>query len=1708
MSVNEILETLFESSTLRVCRGLLAGGKTVILKQLSAGAGPQALNRFQHEYQVLKRIDLPGVVKAFELIEIEGGLRMALEDIGGVSLENMLSPGDKLFAHQLLDLASGLAETLAGLDRQGIIHKSINPDHIVVNMDTNQFQLIGFGDADTFGQSEAAMRPPSVFRGRLAYIAPEQTGRMNRRVDYRSDFYSLGATFYRLLVGRPPFEEKDILALVHEHIAVMPPPPHTLDDKIPVALSRIVMKLMAKMAEDRYQSATGLVADLDQCRRCLTDGVTPVFETGRGDFSDRLQIPQKLYGRQAEIDCLIGGIELANTGGRQLLLVTGYAGVGKTALVHEACRLIAERGGHFIEGKFDQLQRDEPYSGWIQAFSGFIRYLLMESEGRLARRRRVIQAAVGNIGRVLTDVLPNLERVIGPQPEVPALPPAEAQNRFNYGFLQLVKAIATPAHPLLIFLDDLQWIDWASLNLLHTLLTSPGIANLMVIGAYRENEVDALHPLTAKIEALLEERAAVETMAIGDLTEKTVNNLIADTLHREPSQTMQLTRLIYARTGGNPFFLHQTLKTLAEKQVLFFDDRRRFWRWDITAIERTGVADNVVTLMVEKIRQLDPETQHLLSLASCIGYHFKLLDLCAAAGLSEAISRDKLQPSLRDGLIVSVGERYRFVHDRVQEAAYALISAEDRPVQHLKIGQHLLSATPEAALADNIFEIVGHLNRGVALITEPEERGRLARLNLIAGRRAKDAAAFPMAANYFASGSALAGPDAWETNNDLSSALLLEQAESEYLIGRFEHSDALIAQVLEKVAELPAKIWAYRLRQRLYQLSGRFQEAMAVSLEALRRFGFSFPETDEEIRAATDKEIRSVADHLYGRRIADLAAIPLSDDVEAQALIGLLEEAMPLVFVVHAQLWPLITAKGVNLCLNRGHANESPFVYSCYAMVLAGVCQEIASAIEFSEMAINLNERLPNGAAWRGKLLFHHGAIISIWRYHFARNLPLLDEAFQASLDAGDLANASYLTYNAIWLHFANGDPLVDVARLARDYAEFAYQNRNFVVYNVDRIEEQFALCLMGKTRSATDFSDDAFDEAGCLNEIAASGFSLGTTYHHIMKLIAAFFAGQYDEALAWANRAAPMLLQVASMANTATYYFYHALTVAARFDDVSVRQKMEFRQILAEALEKMKYWAGHCPENFANRQALIEAEIARIEARDQDAMQFYERAIASAQENGFVHNEAIAYELAATFYQKRGYDKFARTYLAEAVDCYLRWGANGKVQQLKRLHPWITSPGPTEATTLAKQLDALSLAKAQQVISGELHLGRLAQTLLRIVMENAGAQIGFLSVEGARQLRAEMRPDDGDDRRIVFDPSPGASTIPEGLVNYVRRSGETVILADAGGDAGEFAADNYLRRVKPRSVLCMAIQRREKLLAVLYLENNLVAGAFTAERRFVLEVLTAQAAISLETSAVYEALSQLNTELDQRVFDRTAQLEATNKELESFAYSVSHDLRAPLRHIVGFLELLQKKAGKDLDRQSRHYMDNISDSAKKMGQLIDDLLAFSRMGRHALTLQSVDLKTLVAEVVRELMPDTAGRQITWCVGDLPVVSGDLSMLRMVLVNLIANALKFTQPRPVAHIEIGVQPGQDAEEVIFIRDNGVGFDMAYADKLFGVFQRLHLTDEFEGTGIGLATVNRIIARHGGRTWAEGKPDNGAVFYFTLPDPFKNGGIGA
>jgi predicted ATPase/signal transduction histidine kinase len=1585
------------------------------------------------------------------------------------------------------------------IHQQGIVHKDLKPENILVNRTTGEVKITDFGLASRIPREQPTAGPPRLIEGSLPYLSPEQTGRTNRAIDGRADLYSLGVTFYQMLTGQLPFEAHDPVEWVHCHVARAPPSPREVVPEVPETIARIVLKLLSKMPEDRYQSARGLRLDLERClAQWSRSGRIEPFAPGERDVSDRLQIPQKLYGREAEIDLLLQAFGRAvAAGAAELLLVSGYSGIGKSALVHELHKSIVRERAFFLAGKFDQYKRDIPYATLVQAFRELVLEILTESEPRIAAWRQRLLGALGINAQLIVDVIPQVELVIGRQRPVPELPPAEAQNRFRTVLRHFIGVFAEKEHPLVLFLDDLQWADSASLGLVKELVAHSEMRHLLIVGAYRDNEVTPSHPLMLTLDDARKAGARVSSIVLGPIPPEHLAAFIRDALHCRRDEAAPLSDLVNEKTAGNPFFAIQFLTTLYEERLIEFDGRVGAFRWDIARIRAENFTDNVVDLMVGKLRRLPATTQEALKQLACLGNNAEVALLTMVRGGSEQDTHADLWEAIRAGLIRRLDGTYKFLHDRIHEAAYSLIPEELRAAAHLGIGRLLVARLSPEEVEERVFDIVSQWNRGADLITDPDEKQALSRLDALAGAKAKAATAYASARSYLAQASSLLAPDAWSTRYEETFTLSMEFAECESLVGNFQRADALFDLILQNARSSSDRTRAYRLRMRLYQMAGRHKDAVTVMLEAVRLFGVTIPESDEEIQAAAEAEIRQVPINLRGRRVADLVDAPVATDESVRALIGLIAESAPLVYTTRPALWPLITVKGVNLSLQRGHAEESSFVYSCYAMVLVSVTGDIPRALQFSEMAIRLNEKRDN-AALKGKLLFHHAAVITVWCRHFATSLPLMEQAFLDCLDVGDLVCAGYFTYNMVWLHLESGDPLDHVIDVARKYTAFAGQNHNDVVYHVVRIEEQFAASLKGATRASTSFDDGAFDEASAVAALAEAGFGLGIAYYHIMKQIAAFTHERYAEALQSAASAALVLREVASMANEATHHFYHALTLAALYAQAPAEQQRRFAQTLEEQLRKMKLWADNCPENFGNRHSLVSAEVARIEGRELDAERLYEEAIRSARENGFVHNEALAYELASRFYRARGFARFADAYLCDARACYARWGADGKVKQIDQQNPRLFEPrslAPTATFAVrTEQIDLLSVIKASQTISGEIVLDDLVRTLLVVVLEQGGAQRAYLILRRDESLSIEAEAtieEKGVATSILgSEPVESSARIPLSLVHYVLRTKERVILAHAAADAGKFAGDDYFARSRPRSVLCMPILRQAEVVGLLYLENNLLVGAFTPDRLVALEILATQAAISLENAVL----------LAKERAARAAAQKAVRARDEFFTVA-SHELHTPVTSLSLAVQSMRRAApsawlvdpqamGRSLELASRQ--------AARLTRLTNDLLDVSRMDadRLLLELTDVDLGALVREVVERFELDLVRSRcaIVIQVGSPVVGRWDRCRVDQVITNLLSNAIKFGAGKPI-ELFFGAERGAAR---LTVRDHGIGIAPAQQGRIFGRFERAVSDQHYGGLGLGLYISQKIVEAHGGSIRVHSEPGAGATFTIELP----------
>ncbi|MFM0565255.1 AAA family ATPase [Paraburkholderia sediminicola] len=1469
-----MLEPLREEADFTLYRGRELGNPMPILALAVAAEqpSPQSLRRLEHEWSLATELDAAWAAQPLALTRHQGRAILILKHPGGEPLDRVIGQqkGHPLDLTRCLRIAVGLAAALGQAHRQGLIHKDVKPANALVD-DAGHVWLTGFGIASQLPRERLPPVPPEIIAGTFAYMSPEQTGRMNRSVDLRSDLYSLGVTLYELLTGSLPFTASDPMEWVHCHTARKPLAPDQRFTDLPAPLSDIVMKLLAKTAEERYQTAVGLEQDLRDCARQWErqQRIEP-FPLGRHDPPGRLLISEKLYGRAREIAALQNAFgRIVEHPATALILVSGYTGIGKSSVVNELHRALVPSRGLFASGKFDQYKRDIPYATLAQAFQRLIRPILGKSEAEFGMWRESLLDALGSHGGLIVDMVPELKPIVGEQEPLPDLPAADAQRRFQSLLRRLIGVFARPEHPLALFFDDLQWLDAATLDLLEDLLTQECVPHLLLIGAYRDNEVDAFHPLMRKLGSIKAAGvSSVEEIKLGALDAQHVSQLIADALHCETDDVTDLAQLVWQKTDGNPFFINQFLSALTDEGLIAFDPVQSRWSWDLKRIHEKGYTDNVADLMISRLVRLPAATQQALQQLACLGNIATTAMLAIVHDTTEQALHASFVEARRQELVDFLENSYRFVHDRVHEAAYALIPTERRAAMHLLIGRMLVAHTPPAKLDETIFEIVNQLNRASSLMTASPEREQLAGFNLLAGKRAQASSAYVSALKYLAAGAALLTEDSWQQPRELIFALELARAQCEFASGTIAQAEERLRNLSIRAVTTEERVAVACLQVDLYQAIDRNGEAVAVGLRVLRHLGVDIPEhpTHADARHAYD----GIWIQLGTRAIEDLVDLPLASDPDALAALDLLiRVAVPGHHFESIHLLAVVVCTAVGLGLERGHSDASCIAYAQVGYLAGPVFGQFDAGYRFGRLGCDLVAR-PGLQRFQARTFEAFGFIVA-WTQHVRKGREFLFRAFDLASQTGELSTAGYALGQINTNFLLAGDSLIEVQGQAERGLAFVRRVGLGTAVAWIRVHLGFIRSLRGLTSRLGSFDDAEFDESNFERDLAGNpAMAFPTFWYYIRKLQLRFLAGEYVDALQAASKAQPLLWNFAFSLEVVDYHFYVALCHAAVHDRASTEDRTYHCARLTGHLEKLDTWALHSPENFANRASLVAAELARIEGRQLDAERLYERAISSARAADLVHNEALANELAGRFYLARGFERIiANAFFREARDCYLRWGADAKVRQLEEGYPQIKADKVSfgTATILAsvKQFDLATVVRVSETVSGEIEQEKLIDTLMRTAIEYAGAERGVLILPRANEYRIEAEATTSVDGLIVAlrQANITGADLPASVFQFVLRTRESLLLHDAAADSS-FSTDDYIRQHRTRSVLCLPIVKQAKLVGVLYLENNLAPFVFTSDRVAVLQLLASQAAISLANAALFTDLQRSEAFLAQ----------------------------------------------------------------------------------------------------------------------------------------------------------------------------------------------------------------------------------------------------
>ena len=1478
----QIYSQIYSSSNSIVYRGLRKeDNKPIILKLLRENyPTPAELTRYKQEYRLTHQLNIPGAIQAETLIEYENTFIIVFEDFGGESLKQIVEQV-RLNLKKYLQLGIKITQSLGNIHHAGIIHKDINPANIVYNPQTEQLKIIDFGIATLLNSENPTLKNPSLLEGTLAYISPEQTGRMNRSLDYRSDFYSLGVTLYELLSGKLPFETDDALELLHCHLAKQPLSVtsyqstvinHQLSVKEKVILEiidKIIQKLMAKTAEKRYQSAWGIKADLEKCLQQLENKEEiQTFILGAKDRCDRFSIPEKLYGRETEIEKLLAAFNTVadkktsqDVSRSKLILVSGYSGIGKSALVKELYKPITKARGYFISGKFDQYQRDIPYSAVAIAFKELIKQILCESSIQLQKWREKLLNALKDNGQLIIDVIPEVELIIGKQPQVTELSGLSAQNRFHLVFREFIRVFATSEHPLVVFIDDLQWADSATLKLIQIIITDAKVSHLLLIGAYRDNEVNSTHPLSLLLEEIKIAGINWNILHLKSLVKESINKLIADTFQCQLKAVSSLGELIIAKTDGNPFFVKEFLKNLYQEQLITFDIAQKKWCWNIEELEAQNITDNVVELMVSKFQKLSLVSQNVIGLAACLGSYFELKHLAIVAEKSSKEVFENLTEIINSGLIIPTSElddrlfyqNYKFLHDRVQQAAYSLIEPLQIATLNLQIARLLLQHLSSEELDSKIFIIVDSYNLGKDLIDDQEERVKLIKFNLKAALKSKASAAFQAADNYLQNAINLLENKIWLQEYQIALEIYTEAAELTYILNDYQQSLIFSEIVLQNAINSLDKVRIYQNQIQIYIAQNKIQLAIDTALGSLKSLGVS-------LRKEPPKNFD----------IDTIDNLPTMTDPSKEAAIKILISIFGPTFQHYPELVFSASYTIINLCMNYGNYKHSPFGYVWYAMILCK-SNQIQAGYKLGKKILRLSNQsnIDKRELVTINNVFYYS--MSVYSQHYQHSLEPLKNNIYLSLELGKSEIAAYSIVNYFNLSFLVGKSLSEIDLELENIAQILQK----IEQKCQIISNSMLRQIIWDISSHHDTSDlslkQYFDAAKELPEIIKSNNNHLLVYYHFYRLFLNYLFKQYHLAHEQAYEKLKYQGIMPGFYLWAQHNFYYSLSCLALYNQAELSQKKDYLKQVKINQKQMKIWAENAPMNYQHKYDLVAAEESRILANTLEAIQLYDRAIVGARKNKYIHEEALANELAAYFYLAREQTKIAAVYLNDARYLYFRWGANAKVKALEKEYPQLltnfenkryldihTTLSNTATGNINDKLDLATVIKTSKALSQEANLENLLELLVKFIVENTGAQTGLIFLEKDGSLQLEIAHKLGEISNHI--ESNSNQNIPEAIINYIQRTQENLIL-DNASETGIFTKDKYIQNHQVKSALSLPLLSQGKTIGILYLENNLSDGVFNEDRLEVVKLISAQAAIAIENALLRKQEENKNYE-------------------------------------------------------------------------------------------------------------------------------------------------------------------------------------------------------------------------------------------------------
>jgi predicted ATPase/signal transduction histidine kinase/predicted Ser/Thr protein kinase len=1675
----------------------------LVIKLLKAKAASQSRrNYFRQKIEHLKILNDQRLVPPIAFEEFRGTQVIVRDFYEGKPLNEWVKERKKLGLELFLELAAKLADALDIAHRAGIIHGGIKPHNILVHPRTLDLRLVDFITPLDVRNISHFIYDRDFVEGTLPYTSPEQTGRISYRVDFTTDLYSLGIIFYELLAGKLPFFSLDPLELIHSHLAEEAQPPHELNPEIPLMVSRIVSKLILKQPEKRYQSASGLYADL---MRCLLDyrehKSVKDFVLGMRDRSHRVTFVSKMVGRDSEARTILSEFDAAAKGSFRSLFISGFSGIGKTRLIQELQKPIVKNRGYFTSGKFDVYQKNIPYSSLIQAFRNLMRTFLTESDERVEDWRRKILAAVGNRGRVVTEVIPELETLIGEQPEFQPLPPIEARNRFHDVFGRFLGCLASEESPIVLFIDDLQWCDIASFDFIAEIFADhKEHPYLFFLGAYRHNEVDESHPLTKLIASIPQSPPILKEIRLKELGPEHTHEMVSYILDSPPEATGSLARFIFDLTEGNPLFVSESLSYLYNEKLISFDEETLEWSWNLEKIRDSNMPSNVVTLFSSKVQRLPRNTIDLLEYCACMGNLFSPDHLARTLGISILETFETLQLALSHGLLMENKDQLQFVHDKIQEATLREISSDRRRRIHSEIGNLLLSLVPKGTnleAVDSLFTIVSHLNLGRDQVLDEAAAYELSNINYHAGNKALDSLATEAANDYFRKSLELLPEGAWDKQYERTFSIYRKLAKTELMVGRYESSERLLNELVDRAKSDLDKAEALAEQTTSLSSFGNFIKAIETANRGLAYFEKSLP---DDVALATKKREQLMAG--ISEKTSDpwgtILNMPFTTDRRNKVELAFYAELIPDLYMsgIVSQLY-LSAAQSTQHCLAGGMDESVIYSFSIMGLCL-GEQEKFEDAFRYEDLARNLSERHPNTF---GSTRGINGVV---WCNMHSRSRPseiirYSQKGIQSGKNCGDLYNAGLCYGPLMWNQQVEGTNMAEIEATARECLQFSQKfHLSFSVGLAEAVQAGW-IAPMKKGYQPVDMTEK-IRKWESVNHIA----SIGSYYVHLA--LTHYYFREYDSAEEALQKVNTYLHGLTDNVLKRQWFIFRALNAIALHEQGKAYKSREALLAFVDPiLAKVEKWAALGP--------LLRPYLALLKARLADALEgparareMYFAAVESARKEGYTFLEGHIQEcLADLLIRSDGLT--ADVYQREALRLYRLCGAERAEYALLDKAPALAAEAQvslidhghpeSESGNLPSGLDVHYLMKSALAISAETNAEVLLGKIMNVVLESSGAQHGYLLLfeDGELFVRVERHVGEREGVANVKRSLNDSQDLSKAIVRYVYRTREPVILHNAL-EHGRFKNDAEVQALKMRSVFCLPLVEQNRLLGVLYLENRLSNAVFNETRTEMTYLLASQAVISLENARLL-AREQHAKNLAQEA-DRAKDL---------FLANLSHELRTPLTPILAWAHML--RSGRLAPEKGRQAVEMIERSAITMRELIDDLLDISRivMGKLSLDFQEVDMAKAAEAALEQVRPEGDARQLKLDLQlqpNLPHVSGDFVRLQQVIWNLLGNSVKFTPKDGQIFLKVnsGTFPKSQRHAIVVeVSDNGRGIEPAFLPHVFERFSQADRssTRGYRGLGLGLSIVRSLVEMHGGEVQAESAGlGKGSTFRFFLP----------